>query len=128
MSYKVNEFVSWSFTNELGQTLNPGDSVVAVTTGYGHSVKVITGKFEGVYRSPNGQIKGTRIGNVPTKVQVKEYAEDGKYEEGKYDPNVRKYVRTGKRYNLIPKVHYRKSSLQRNRVFKIETPLKEITI
>jgi len=128
MSYRVNEFVSESFTNDLGQTLNPGDSVVAVTTGYGHTVRVITGKFEGVYRSHKGQLTGTRIGDVPVKSQVREYVEDGAHEETRWDYSVRKFVPTGKRYNLVPKLRYRKSSLQRNRVFKIETSLKEVTI
>ena len=134
MSYRVNKFVSESFTNDLGQTLQPGDDVVFVTTGYGHNVRIETGKFEGVYRNlKNENIAGTRIGTVPVHTHEIVYAEDGEHEEfdwGSWDNEKRRYVvnPTGKRYNRIPVVKYRKSSLQLNRVFKIETPLAKVSI
>ena len=134
MSYKVNELVVESYVNDLGQTLEPGDEVVFVTTVYGHRVRIETGKFEGVYRNlQNKKIAGTRIGTVPIHTHEIVYAEDGEHEEfawGGWDKETRRYINkpTGKRYNRVPIVKYRKSSLQLNRVFKIETPLAKVAI
>ena len=133
---RVNTFSAEPFTNEIGQTLNPGDKVVFVTTGYGHSVGVEQGVFEGVYRGNlynKGKITGTRVGQVPVNWNERVYSEDGEHEETKFagfDPVTRnyKYVPTGRRYNLVPNVKYRKSSLQRNRVFKIDTALTNVKI
>lgn len=33
------------FTNDIGQTINPGDEVVIVTTGYGHQVNTARGIY-----------------------------------------------------------------------------------
>jgi len=134
MSYRVNKFVAESYVNDLNQTLNPGDDVVFVTTGYGHRVSIETGKFEGVYRNlENEKVAGTRIGSVPVPTYKIVYAEDGEHEEmiwNGWDPVTRQtiYNKTGKRYNRVPVVNYRKSSLQRNRVFKISTPLVKVVI
>ena len=47
----MTDLVAEAFTNEFGQTIQPGDEVVYVGTGYGHSVRVNKGKFAGVYYS-----------------------------------------------------------------------------
>lgn len=123
MSMTYSELIAEPFTNSIGQVINPGDKVVAVTTGYSHRVSVFTGIFEGVRRQKDGkkEIVGSRIGSIPVKWNERVYAEDGQHEEMKYDWAQRKPVPTGRRYNLVPKVTYRKSSLQLNRVFKIDT-------
>lgn len=123
MSLTSSELIAEPFINSIGQVINPGDKVVAVTTGYSHRVRVFTGIFEGVRRQKNGskQIVGSRVGSIPVKWNERVYAEDGQHEEMKYDWAQRKSIPTGKRYNLVPKVTYRKSSLQLNRVFKIDT-------
>ena len=134
MSYKVNKFVAEPYTNDLGQTLNPGDDVVFVTTGYNHRVRIETGKFEGVYRNlENEKFAGTRIGTVPIHTNERVFCEDGEHEEKvmkSWDQKTWQYnyEKTGRRYNLVPVVWYRKSVLQRNRVFKIETPLVKVVI
>lgn len=130
MSQKYSELVEEPFVNCIGQTINPGDKVVAVTTGYGHNVNIITGVFEGVRRQTNGSkaIVGTRIGGVPAKRTRSVYTEDGMYPEMKYDYTTRKYIPSGRRYNLVTEVTHRKSSLQRNRVFKVDTNLSEVII
>ena len=43
------DLVAEAFTNEFGQTIQPGDEVVYVGTGYGHSTLVNRDKFAGVY-------------------------------------------------------------------------------
>lgn len=123
MSMTYSEFIAEPFTNSLGQVINPGDKVVAVTTGYGHRISIITGVFEGVRRKKDGkkQIVGTRIGSVPVTWHERVYDENGEYEETKYDWGLYKRIPTGKRYNFVPHVKHRKSSLVLNRVFKIGT-------
>ena len=128
---RVNTFSAEPFTNEIGQTLNPGDKVVAVSTGYGHQVSVFEGVFEGVYRGNlynKGKITGTRVGQIPVKGHERVYSEDGEFAEVQYDLRIYQSVPTGRRYNLVPKTRYRKSSLQRNRVFKIDTALTNVKI
>lgn len=131
---RVNTFVADSFTNSIGQTLQPGDKVVAVSTGYGHRVSVFEGVFEGVYRNPhNDIIVGTRVGQIPVNYHERVYCDDGEHEETVYKGYDRVtwkfiYEKTGRRYNLVPNVKYRKSALQRNRVFKIDTALTNVKI
>jgi hypothetical protein len=129
---RVNEFSAESFTNSIGQILNPGDKVVAVTTGYGHRVNVFEGVFEGVYRGPEREgkhpITGTRVGQVPVNWNERVYSETGEHVETYFDWKLYKSVPTGRRYNLVPNTKYRKSFLQRNRVFKIDTPFTKVNL
>jgi hypothetical protein len=37
------------FKNEFGQTINPGDEVVYVATGYSHQVSVNRGRYQGLW-------------------------------------------------------------------------------
>lgn len=131
---RVSEFVAESFENSIGQTLNPGDDVVAVTTGYSHRVSTFTGKFEGVYKNAKGEIVGSRVGSIPVVWTTRDYTEDGEHEETRYvyvynhDARRYDYIPTGKRYNLVKNTRYRKSSLQLNRVYKIDTTLSKAKI
>lgn len=100
------DLVAEAFTNEFGQTIQPGDDVVYVGTGYGHTVRVNKGKFAGVYyhtrnvviRDENGQyvrdensnlkkelrrvIKAVRVDGVPRKNWVYDHvARKGGYVE-----------------------------------------------
>lgn len=45
----MTDLVAEAFTNEIGQTIQPGDEVVYVGTGNSHSTRVNRGKFAGVY-------------------------------------------------------------------------------
>ena len=91
------DMVAEAFTNEFGQTIQPGDEVVYVGTGYGHSVSVNRGKFAGVYyttrrvylkdekgkyiKDENGNtkfetkevVKAVRVDNVPRRVWTYDY-------------------------------------------------------
>jgi hypothetical protein len=134
MGYTMSKLVAEPFTNSIGQTLNPGDEVVAVTTGYCHHVSVFTGKFAGVRRDKeSNKIVGTSVSDIPVVHNERVYCEDGEIEEQRHlgwDPNTRGWrsENTGRRYNLVPVTKYRKSSLQLNRVFKIDTPLNKVTV
>jgi hypothetical protein len=73
------DLVTEAYTNEFGQTIQPGDEVVYVGTGYGHSVRVNKGKFAGVYydigrhyiKDEKGQYVRDEKGN--TKFEMKQY-------------------------------------------------------
>lgn len=123
MGRKVNEFVAESFVNHIGQTINPGDDVVAMVIGSGRAA-VRAGKFEGVYRSPKGDVAGTRVGSIAVKYNKQVFNDNGAHEHSTYMYNdeFRRYVwtKTGKRYDLVPTVEYTKSCLQRNRVYKLD--------
>lgn len=127
-----SKLVVESFTNKIGQTLNPGDSVVAVTTGW-HRVSVFTGKFAGVRRRlKDDKIVGVRVEQIPVTYREKVYDENGEHEEVVYkgwDRETYKsiYEKTGKRYNLEPRVRYRNTSLKLNRLFRTDTNLSEVT-
>ena len=118
------DLVAEAFTNELGQTIQPGDEVVYVGTGYGHSVRVRTGKFAGVYydvgrhylkdekggyiRDEHGRpkhemkqyVKAVRVDGIPSK---------------KYDYKARQYTDT-----------IRCAILPLKRVYKIDMPMKQL--
>lgn len=127
----MSELVVESWTNAIGQTINPGDEVIYVGTGYGHSVSVNKGKFGGVryadvrrYRDkkdadgniimyeryggkyPKQEIYTTR---EPVAVRVEEVNRGRKYE----------YV-NGK-YTQSGEIHYGVATLPRMRVYKIDT-------
>lgn len=118
------DLVAEAFTNELGQTIQPGDEVVYVGTGYGHSVRVRTGKFAGVYYSigrhylkdENGQYIRDEKGNV--KHEMKQYVKavrvDGVSSKS-YDYKARKYV-DKTRCAILPL----------KRVYKIDMAMKDI--
>lgn len=132
---------SESFTNSIGQTINPGDSVVFVTTGYGHRVSIQTGVFEGVRRTVDkGQLAGTKINSIPKTRTVRVFSKNGAHEEVNYKkvvtprPNgygsIIDWVRepTGRRYDYAKENYLGSTNLQLNRVFKIDTSLKEIQV
>jgi hypothetical protein len=131
MGYNKSNLVAEPFTNSIGQTLNPGDDVVVVTNCTSR-VNVTTGKFAGVRRDmKTNEIVGTSISDIKRVHFERVYSEHGKIEEVKikdYDYNLRKYnsEKTGRRYDVVPVTKYRKTTLHRNRVFKIDTPLNDI--
>jgi hypothetical protein len=126
MKKTMSVFVAEPYTNRIGQVLNPGDMVVAVTTGRGFT-NVFTGKFAGVRQSiKTNKVVGVKIEEIPMTWNEYVFSEDGEHEETKYDWNLRKVVKTGRRYNLVPKTVYRTTSLKRNRLFRIDTSLSEV--
>lgn len=119
----MTDLVTEAFTNEFGQTIQPGDEVVYVGTGYGHSVGVRTGKFAGVYYSTGrhylkdekGQYIRDEKGNVQFEIKqyVKAVRVDG-IASKKYDYKARQYSDTT-RCAILPL----------KRVYKIDIPMKE---
>jgi hypothetical protein len=116
----ISELVEEPFVNSIGQTINPGDTIVAITTGYSHRVSTFTGVFKGVRRSKQtGEIVGSSIEQIPYINTSFDYRDDGEQVEKRYNINARQYEPTGRRYNIVRETLYRKSALQRNRIFKI---------
>lgn len=128
-----SKVVAEPFTNMIDQTINPGDEVVCVTTGYGHTVSVFTGKYVGVRRdNVSNNITGAHIVDIPVEEIERVICDDGEFEETRYvgyDKNWRSiYEKTGRRYNKVKRIRYRKSNLQLNRMFKVDTPLSKTKI
>lgn len=125
MENHMTDLVAEAFTNEFGQTIQPGDEVVYVGTGYGHSTSVNRGKFAGVYygtgisyvRNENGQYFRDENGNV--KYETKRYVKAVRVDSvpsKKYDYKTRQYSDT-----------LRCAILPLKRVYKIDMPLAEMS-
>lgn len=68
MTQKTYTEQAWK--NKIGQTINPGDKVLVITQGYGHSMYTRVGTFLGV----NSKGQGTAVVAASTWKKV-----DGKY-------------------------------------------------
>lgn len=123
------DLVAEAFTNEFGQTIQPGDEVVYVGTGYSHSVSVNKGKFAGVYYATRRQYlkdengKYVRDENGNTKFEIKQYVRAVRVDSvprrsWKYDYNLKK----GEYVNFMGC-----AILPLKRVYKIDMPMKEFT-
>lgn len=52
-----------SYTNDIGQIINPGDTVIGIATGYSHRVTVYHGVFVGVTNgNPSVIVDATKFG------------------------------------------------------------------
>lgn len=117
------DLVAEAFTNEFGQTIQPGDDVVYVGTGYGHTVKVNKGKFAGVYyhtrnvalRDEKNQYIRNENGSIKTESRtvVKAVRVDGVPSKN-YDYKTKQYNDT-----------IRCAILPLKRVYKVDIPMKE---
>ncbi len=121
----MTDLVAEAFTNEFGQTIQPGDDVVYVGTGYGHSTRVNRGKFAGVYyatgrtylRDEKGGYLRDEKGNA--KFEMKQYVKAVRVDgvpSKKYDYKNRQYSDT-----------LRCAILPLKRVYKIDMPLAEMS-
>lgn len=132
----MSEFVVEPWINELGQTINPGDQVVAVGTSWKRT-KIMVGVFEGV-----------RYGDVFTQEFVLDENGMRVLEESRYGHKIAKRIGVTKRMitavrvGQIPTRQYKydydtktgayvdgfkKSTLPLKRVFKIDTTAAEMS-
>jgi hypothetical protein len=123
MSKTINTFVAEPFTNKIGQTINPGDPVAYVTSGY--SVHTNKGWYDGMFKDKNGNVVLTRIRgivntkSVPTGKMITE-----KYKSTKYNPETREYEIVDKSYTYAEHITvdcepHGTTLLQKHRMFKI---------
>jgi len=120
MGKTIHQFVAEPFTNEIGQTVNPGDRVAYVTKGY----RVHTGKgwFAGVFKDKIGNVVLTRVQGIRSEKPVK----TGKmisyqstrynYETRKNEPYTYEYPETV----MVSCEPHGTTVLQCHRLFKIE--------
>lgn len=139
MAYSVPNPVQ--FENSLGQTLNPGDQVVIVTTGYSHQVGTYLGKYLGLHKNGGVQCEKqveTRFWvfkdtgeRVPTSYFNAKYAEQNAfstkwraanpgqwnyYSDPEYKTIEEKYMSPIElKSEFVP----RRTTLQLNRVYKL---------
>ena len=50
-----------TFTNNLGQEINPGDKVVAIAQGYSHAIKERAGTYVGLSAAGSPQVRVTVV-------------------------------------------------------------------
>lgn len=92
-----NKFVETTYINEIGQMLEPGDEVVAVTKSWGN-VRTYKGRYDGVYYNAQGKVAAVRVFGA-TKTMYKR--------DGEQPRTIRKYdidPTTG-RYAVDPVTH-----------------------
>lgn len=124
MGKTINTFVSESFVNSIGQTINPGDRVAYVVHGY--SVTVGKGYFDGVYKNKNGKVVLTRVrGLMDTKTVLTGNKLTETYMGKEYDRETRTFVPVERSYVrsetvTVPCEPYGMTNLQRHRMIKIE--------
>lgn len=129
------------FKNNIGQTINPGDEVVIVTTGYGHNVNTYKGIYLGLHKNGGAQcIKKVKTSfyafkDTGERVHYSYFSEMNaklnafatewrKNNPGKYayytEPE---YVAIRAEYNDKIELKYdivdRRTTLQRNRIYKL---------
>jgi hypothetical protein len=97
-----SKLIAQTWTNSIGQTINPGDKVLSIATGYSHSTKVREGVFLGtVNGNPSVTVKDSKYG----------YWVDGK------DVGYRNGVKQGIKGQWQP--YSRRSTLPSKRVYKL---------
>ncbi len=123
MGKPYNQFSAEPFVNEIGQTINPGDSIAYVTQGYSKRVRQNTGWFDGVFKDPvNGKVVFTRIRGIKTKKTVPTgkvltyTSKRWSYQDSMYIERTHEYPETA----VIDVEPYGKTNLQRHLIFKIE--------
>ena len=109
MAKTKNTLVRESFTNEIDQTINPGDQVAYVSHGW--RVYQNTGYFDGVFKNEKGDVVFTRISGVKHIKMV----DNGRTSEYMYNGKIHTY----KVYDRVECAPYGSTVLQRHRIFKI---------
>lgn len=132
---------SIAFTNDIGQVINPGDEVVIVTTGYGHSVNTYKGTYIGRHtnggaqcvkkvKNPYYAYKGTddrihysfftemnnKLNAWATEYRAKNPGKYGYYNEPDYKAIREEYM---SKVELKNEYVDRRTTLQRNRIYKL---------
>lgn len=124
MGKTINTFVAEPFTNDLGQTIQPGDRVAYVAHGY--SLTMGKGWFDGVFKDSNGDVVFTRVRGIrDTKVVLTGRKKIHTYTHQKYDLDTRTYIPVAGSYEYdetetIPCEPYGSTILQCHRIIKIE--------
>ena len=120
----INTFVAEPFTNDFGQTINPGDRVAYVTHGY--SVHMGKGWFDGVFKNANGKVVLTRVrGIADTKPVPTGKTITHTYMSYVHDSETHTYIPVEKSYDhpeteTVSCEPYGTTILQRHRMIKIE--------
>lgn len=60
-SHKRTQYSPEFFVNSLGQTINPGDEIVMIVSGYNHLVKIRKGIYLGLRKGDNGKVKSVTV-------------------------------------------------------------------
>jgi hypothetical protein len=154
----MKKLIREPFTNSIGQTINVGEEVLAVTTGYAHNVNTRVAVYAGFVTTGTSKSvtvmmyePTTKWRHVETGIEVPNYYSDKRIKDyaypkwadyaalapagtPEYKEAMDKYRAAGvARQDFISKIkdeyesfkvpHWRRSTLQLNRIFKIENSL-----
>jgi hypothetical protein len=134
---RINKLVEKPFENSIGQIINVGDQVVYVAHGRGN-VSVGIGVYEGVnvgpryYKATENVECSVRVGQIP--VQRLTYKRNPNYQWFPYNhPNHNKrefdyylYDENDKPIVEKDEWYFKKTTLPNMRIFKIDTPIKDL--
>lgn len=105
------------FTNEFG-TINVGDTVMAVTTGYSHNVSVSKAKYLGYVESVGW--RGATVKKVKLEVQNFRNAWYYKGTDTEWKWNYNNYHEVKDKLEMRQVPYFRKTTLQLNRIAPIK--------
>ena len=105
------------FTNEFG-TINVGDTVIAVTTGYSHNVSVSKAKYLGYIESVGW--RGAIVKKVKLEVQNFRNAWYYKGTDTEWKWNYNNYHEVKDKLEMRQVPYFRKTTLQLNRIAPIK--------
>lgn len=130
-----------AYTNDIGQTINPGDEVVIVTTGYSHSVSTNKATYLGLHTNGGAQCvkkvktsyyafkdTGERVPytffqekNKRLDIWIREYREKNPGKYGYYNEPEYKALRAEAMDKVEMKYEYvdRRTTLKLNRIYKL---------
>lgn len=97
------KYLEEAFTNEFGQVINPGDSIIAITTGYAHNVNIRPATYLGLRKTRHGD--NEFVSEVVVRLKIKKWSYDHEAKKGEY-------------VNIE-----RQSTLPRQRIYPSDIPL-----
>ena len=106
----MNKFEAAPFTNELGQTINIGDRIICVSTGYSHRISVREGVYTGLRINSVGEVTSVQA-RVKSKIFGRWWPDGRKASYLDNDPSI-----SGYEHRLVDKL----ISFPRKRIFAIK--------
>lgn len=117
MGNRISAFHAIPFSNNIGQTILPGEKIIFAATAW-KNTRIKQGTFDGVNKDSNGGITSVRVSYPMNK-----YVHNGKYEptvRQRYNYQTRRYedyTYDRPLYDIVPGIG--RSTLSLKRVFKI---------
>lgn len=109
-----------SFTNDIGQILDPGDRVIIVSSGYSHQVSCREGTFLGLHKNGGAQCEYVVKSSRPVLKSTGEKPSDDYYKQmHALHYTSQEYKAMREQIEYVPYEYKRRTTLQLNRVYKL---------